>query len=190
MEVRFEDLLNQYQREIYRFACRMTRDGEDASDVLQDTFLRAFKAFPKLPKEANHRAWLYRIAGRVALNLARSKKVRRALPIEEAFHLPERNGDLESLVETRRLARTLAGAVRGLPPRQRIALLQRKYEGLSYFEIAETLGCSEETARAHVYQAMTKIRRGLAVSTSKPNKQARAERKRARRREPSDGRRS
>jgi RNA polymerase sigma factor (sigma-70 family) len=94
--------------------------------------------------------------------LARSKKVRRAIPIEEAVHLPERNGDLEALVETRRLAGVLAGALRRLSPRQRIALIQRKYEGLSYLEIAEVLGCSEETARAHVYQAMNKVRRGLA----------------------------
>jgi RNA polymerase sigma-70 factor (ECF subfamily) len=162
VEVRFEDLLQRYEKEIFRFVRRMTGNSADAADVLQDTFLRAFKSFSKLPREANHRAWLYRIAGRQALNLARSKKVRRAFPIEEAVHLPERNGDLEALVETRRLARVLAGALHRLSPRQRIALIQRKYEGLSYLEIAEVLGCSEETARAHVYQAMNKIRRGLA----------------------------
>lgn len=162
MEVRFEDLLEQHEKEIFRFARRMTGNSEDAADVLQDTFLRAFKSFSKLPKQSNYRAWLYRIAGRQALNLARSKKVRRTIPIEEAVHLPERNGDLEALVETRRLARALAGAVRKLSSRQRIALIQRKYEGLSYSEISEVLGCTEAAARAHVYQAMTKIRRGLA----------------------------
>ena len=168
MEVRFEDLLKQHEKEIFRFARRMTGNSEDAADVLQETFLRAFKAFSKLPNEANHRAWLYRIAGRQALNLARSKKVRRAIPIEEALHLPERNGDLEALVETRRLARVLAGAVRKLSSRQRIALIQRKYEGLSYSEISEVLGCTQEAARAHVYQAMNKIRRGLALPSPSP----------------------
>ncbi len=168
MEIRFEDLLQQYEKEIFRFARRMTGNSEDAADVLQETFLRAFKAFSKLPGQANHRAWLYRIAGRQALNLARSKKVRRTVPIEEAFHLPERNGDLEALVETRRLARVLVGALRKLSPRQRIALIQRKYEGLSYLEISEVLGCTEEAARAHVYQAMSKIRRGLASPSPSP----------------------
>ena len=168
MEVRFDDLLKKHEKEIFRFARRMTGNSEDAADVLQETFLRAFKAFSKLPNEANHRAWLYRIAGRQALNLARSKKVRRAIPIEEAGHLPERNGDLEALVETRRLARVLAGAVRKLSSRQRIALIQRKYEGLSYSEISEVLGCTQEAARAHVYQAMNKIRRGLASPSPSP----------------------
>jgi RNA polymerase sigma-70 factor (ECF subfamily) len=156
--------MGRYEKEIYQFTYRMTGNREDAADVLQDTFFRAFRAFHRLPAGANHRAWLYRIAGRSALNLARSQKLRRTLPLEKALHLPERNGDLESLVETRRLAGKLGDIIRALPARQRIALLQRKYQELSYQEIAATLDCSEETARAHVYQAMGKIRRGLAVA--------------------------
>lgn len=156
--------MGKYEKEIYRFVYRMTGNRDDAADVLQDTFFKAFRAFPRLPAKANHRAWLYRIASRSAMNLARSKKVRRALPLEKARHLAESNGDLESLVETRRLAGCLGDIVRALPVRQRIALLQRKYQELSYREIAATLQCSEQSARAHVYQAMTKIRRGLAAS--------------------------
>lgn len=167
MQTRFDDLLQRYEKEIYRFACRMTGNSEDAADILQETFLRAFKSLPKLSHDANHRAWLYRVAGRLSLNLARSKKVRKTVPLEEAFHLPERNGDLESLVETRRLARAISTAVRKLSSRQRIALLQRKFEGLPYSEIALTLGCSEESARAHVYQAMEKIRRDLISDHAK-----------------------
>ena len=172
MQTRFDDLLQRYEKEIYRFACRMTGDREDAADILQETFLRAFKALPKLSPDANHRAWLYRVAGRLSLNLARSKKVRKAVSLEEAFHLPERKVDLESLVETRRLARALSAVVRNLSSRQRIALLQRKFEGLPYSEIALTLGFSEESARAHVYQAMEKIRRDL-VADNKKNPRAR-----------------
>lgn len=163
MKTRFEDLLERHEKEIYRFAWRMTGNRDDAADVLQETFLRAFKAFCKLPPDANYRAWLYKIASRLALNHARSVKGRRSVPIDEAFHLPERNGDLESLVETKRLAGVLTGVLDRLPLKQRVALLQRKYEGLSYREIATTLDCSEETARAHVYQAMEKVRRGLDV---------------------------
>lgn len=162
VETRFEDLLERHEKEIYRFAWRLTGNRQDAADVLQETFLRAFRAFRRLPSDANHRAWLYRIAGHSALNLARANRARRALPITKAFHLPERNGDIEELVETRRLTRLLAEVLRRLSPRQRVALLQKKYEGLSYQEIALTLGCSEETARAHVYQAMEKVRRALA----------------------------
>ena len=157
----FEDVLRRYQKEIYRFACRMTGNTADGSDVLQDTFLRAFRAFRRLPPDANHRAWLYRIASRLAINHARDAKVRRTLPLEEARRLTDRTGDPEALVETQRLTRVLAETLCALSPRQRIALIQRKYEGVSYAEIAVTLGCSEETARAHVYQAMDKVRRNL-----------------------------
>ena len=163
--MRFEELMRKHENEIYRFTYRMTGDREDAADVLQDTFFRAFRAFPRLPEKANHRAWLYRIASRSAMNLARAKKVRRALPLDKALHLAESNGDLENLVETRRLAGRLGDIVRALPVRQRIALLQRKYQELSYREIAATLDCSEQSARAHVYQAMTKIRRGLTAAS-------------------------
>ena len=164
MPVRFEELLGRYEKEIYRFTYRMTGNREDAADVLQETFFSAFRAFRRLPEKANHRAWLYRIASRSALNLARSQKVRRTLPLEKALHLAESNGDLENLVETRRLVGCLSDIVRALPTRQRVALLQRKYQGLSYREIASTLDCTEQGARAHVYQAMSKIRRGLAAS--------------------------
>ena len=83
MPSRFEDLLNKYEREIYRFACRVTGDPEDAADVLQETFLKAFRAWKRLPDGANHRAWLYRIASRSASNLARGKRRRRSLPLEK-----------------------------------------------------------------------------------------------------------
>ena len=175
MEIRLEDLVNLHEKEIYRFAYRMTGNREDAADILQETFLRAFKSLPRLPDGSNHRAWLFRVAGRLSLNLARANKVRKSVPIEKALHLPERNGDLESLVETRRLARALAESLRLLSSRQRIALLLRKYEGLPYEEIALALGCTEESARAHVYQGMNKIRRGLDLpvktkGSSKPSR--------------------
>jgi RNA polymerase sigma-70 factor (ECF subfamily) len=159
--VRFSELLESHEKEIYRFGYRMTGDPEDASDLLQETFLRAFEAFPRLPAEANHRAWLYRIAHRQALNLFRSRRARKSAPLDEARDLHDSNGHPESLEETRRLARALRGVIRDLSPRQRSALLLKKYEGLSYADVAAILGSTEENARAHVYQAMKKIRDGL-----------------------------
>jgi RNA polymerase sigma-70 factor (ECF subfamily) len=139
----------------------MTGSPEDAEDLLQDTFLRAFRAFPRLPADANHRAWLYRIAHRQALNLFRSQRVRAAQPLGEAETVVELNRSPESLAETRHLVQALRSLIRDLTPRQRSALLLKKYEGLSYGEVSEILGCSQETARAQVYQAMKKIRNGL-----------------------------
>jgi RNA polymerase sigma-70 factor, ECF subfamily len=163
----FAELLESHEKEIYRFVYRMTGNAEDASDLLQETFLRAFGAFPRLPADANHRAWLFRIAHRQALNLFRSKRVRRAEPLDEALALQDENGHPESLSETRRLARSLRALIRDLTRRQRCALLLKKYEGLSYAEVAGVLGCTEEGARAHVYQAMKKIRSGLRTKETK-----------------------
>jgi len=139
----------------------MTGNADDAADVLQDTFLRAFRAFPKLPENANHRAWLYRIAHRQALNLFRAQKARATEPLEDVREVDDATGHPDDLAETRRLARTLRRMIEGLTPRQRSALLLKKYEGLSYADVAAILGCSEENARAQVYQAMKKIRNGL-----------------------------
>ena len=139
----------------------MSGNPDDASDLLQETFLRAFQAFPKLPEDANHRAWLYRIAHHQTLNLFRSRRVRKTEPLEEARGLQDTNGNPESLAESRRIARALRRSLRALTPRQRSALLLKKYEGLSYSEVASILGFTEENTRAHVYQAMKKIRVGL-----------------------------
>lgn len=160
-KTRFVDLLGSYEKEIHRYAFRMTGNAEDAADVLQETFLRAFRAFPKLPENANHRAWLYRIAHRQALNLFRAQKIRTTEVLEDVPEVDDANGHPDDLAETRRLARALRRMIEGLTPRQRSALLLKKYEGLPYTDVATILGCSEENARAQVYQAMKKIRNGL-----------------------------
>lgn len=159
--VRFAELLERHEKEIHRFLYRMSGNPEDASDLLQETFLRAFEAFPRLPRGANHRAWLYRIAHNQALNLFRARRAQRTEPLDEAGTLQDSNGNPESLEESRRAARALRRVIRELTARQRSALLLKKYEGLSYAEVAAVLGSTEENARAHVYQAMKRIREEL-----------------------------
>lgn len=160
-DTRFVELVERHERELHRYLFRMTGSREDAADAFQETFLRAFKAFPRLSPDSNHRAWLYRIAHRQALNLFRSRKSRavdRLDPrwdVEDVDHRPDR------MAETRRLASSLRSVLRELSPRQRSALLLRKYEGLAYAEVAEILGGSVENARAQVSLAMKRVRQGL-----------------------------
>ena len=157
--VRFAELIDRHQRELYRYAYRMMGNAEDASDVLQESYLRALKAFAKLPGDAAHRAWLYRITSRVALNVWRSRKRKRAWPLDNAFQIPSEGVDAETRLVHKRMARRLMSAMGELPPKQRAALLLRKYEGLSYAQVADSLGITEASARANVYQAMKKMRR-------------------------------
>lgn len=162
-KVRFAELLEHHQREIYRYVFRMSGDADDASDLMQDTFLRAFQAFPKLPPDANHRAWLYKIAHHQTLNLFRSRKRRATEPIETTpeSRLERASDGPDSVTESKRLAGVLAEAIRNLTPRQRSALLLKKYEGLGYPEVAEVLRMSQDNARAQVHQAMKKVRAAL-----------------------------
>jgi RNA polymerase sigma-70 factor (ECF subfamily) len=156
----FEEAMLAHRDEIYRYAWRMVGDRQDAQDLTQETFLRAYRAFERLEPDSNVRAWLYRIATNACLTFLkrrgreRSVSLDAAWPSEALSHTEtplDRVGRLE-------LLREVAQAVEGLPPRQRAAIVQRKYQGLSYAEIAASLGCSEQTARAHVYQGMRKLR--------------------------------
>jgi RNA polymerase sigma factor (sigma-70 family) len=90
--------------------------------------------------------------------------VREAGTLEEVSAVNDANGHPDDIAETRRLVQALRHVIRGLTPRQRSALLLKKYEGLPYAEVAAILGCSEDNARAQVYQAMKKIRNGLRRS--------------------------
>ena len=156
--VRFADLMERHEREIHRFAFRMVGHLDDAQDVLQDTFLAAFRAFGRLSEGANHRAWLYRIALRKALNHRRAAGSRPTVPLEATA---EAEAPAPSGATGRR--EDLDTALGRLSARQRGAVLMRQYEGLSYDEVAKALCCSEETARAHVYQAMKKLRTALGA---------------------------
>jgi RNA polymerase sigma-70 factor (ECF subfamily) len=157
----FEEAMLAYRDEIYRYVWRMLGDTQDAQDLTQETFLRAYRAFDRLEPESNVRAWLYRIATNTCLTfLKRRGRERNVLSLDEGW-LPGLVAHAETPLDTvgrRELLREVACAVEALPPRQRAAIVQRKYQGLSYAEIAACLGCSEETARAHVYQGLRKLR--------------------------------
>jgi RNA polymerase sigma-70 factor (ECF subfamily) len=159
----FEELIDKHSAEIYAYLWRMMGSPEDAQDSLQDAFLRAYKAYPRLVSrpvtaQTNYRAWLYKIAANAARThlKRRSRANSRTLDLRDTIAandpaVPDQVQARLSLQEVRR-------AVDGLPHKQRSALLMRKYQGLAYEEIAEALDCSLDSARAHVYQALKKLR--------------------------------
>jgi len=157
----FETLMNAHSAEIFGYLWRMVRDEADAQDCLQEAFLRAYRAYDRLDGRANQRAWLYRIATNVALThlKRRGREAARRIPL-----VPDLRADDPSPGEAaiwRETIEAVFAAVERLPPQQRAALILRKYQALSYTEIAGTLGCSEEAARANVYQAIKKLRSEL-----------------------------
>ena len=158
----FEAVMTTHHAEIYRYLRRITFRSADAEDLVQETFLRAFRAYRALPHDANVRAWLFAIATNLFRNSLRASKRRRAA--HDRVKADGRNGDDDSpegvaLFNEARAA--VEAVIEQLPPKQRAAFVLRKVHELAYEDIANSLGCSGESARAHVFQAFRKIRHTL-----------------------------
>jgi len=158
----FDTVVSAHHEEIFRYLRRVIGAGGDAEDLSQETFLRAYRAFGALPRDANLRAWLFSIATNLAKNYFRSETRRRRAYGEVRATMRESAGPAaEAELLSRETGALVENIVRRLPLKQRLAFTQRKIHGLEYDAIGQSLGCSAESARAHVFQALRKIRQGL-----------------------------
>jgi RNA polymerase sigma-70 factor, ECF subfamily len=158
----FEALMSEHHAEIYRYVLRVSGRRSDADDLSQETFLRAFRAYRALPPDANRRAWLFTIATNLCRNHFRSQSRRRLAYAHVAMGASESGRDRPDHVAVGREAGQIVETiVTELPLKQRLAFIQRKIHGLEYEAIGQSLQCSAESARAHVFQALKKIRRAL-----------------------------
>ena len=160
----FDELVERHSAEIFAYVWRLLREAHDAEDCLQETFLRAFRSYGRVRAGTNYRAWLYKIA----TNTARSHWKRRTRSEAHTTELdPDRQADEMSVadrVEQKTLLAAVVRAVEALPDQQRAALIMRKYQELSYAEIAAALECTEAAARANVYQAVKKLQAKFGVN--------------------------
>jgi RNA polymerase sigma-70 factor (ECF subfamily) len=158
----FEAVLEAHHAEIFRYLRRVTTRSSDADDLSQETFLRAWKAYRALDGNANVRAWLFTIATNLARNHFRNERRRRNAQAQARSVRSELDGAEPHGEAVFNETRTrLDAVVASLPFKQRMAFVQRKIHDLDYEAIARSLGCSAEAARAHVFQALKKIRREL-----------------------------
>lgn len=158
----FEAVISVHHGEIFRYLRRVIGLAADADDLSQETFLRAYRAFGSLPGDANVRAWLFSIATNLARNHFRSESRRRQAYGEVRASAREAVASAqEAELVSRETGALVEGIVRRLPLKQRLAFTQRKIHGLEYEAIGQSLNCSAESARAHVFQALRKIRQGL-----------------------------
>ncbi|MGH7820804.1 MAG: RNA polymerase sigma factor [Candidatus Binatia bacterium] len=159
---RFDALVSQHHGEIHRYLSRVASRAGGADDLTQETFLRAYRAHRTLPGDANCRAWLFTIATNVAKNHARDESRRTRAHAAAVDVSDDRDGagpEMETL--SKEIRDVLAAVVAVLPLKQRLAFTLRKVHELDYDTIARSLDCSPEGARAHVFQALRKIRRQL-----------------------------
>ena len=158
----FVTLIDAHQRAVYRYLVRCTGNEDDAQDLFQETFLRAHRAYATFCGDTGHRAWLFRIATNLVKNYVRGRRRRGTVftPGGEPAPAGRQPVTPEHLLHSRQAARVLQGLLDRLSFRQRTAVIQRQIEGLAYREIADNLDCSEQAARAHVYQGLRKLRAG------------------------------
>jgi RNA polymerase sigma-70 factor, ECF subfamily len=159
---RFETMVSAHHGEIYRYLQRVLGRADDADDLSQETFLRAYRAYRSLPMDANVRAWLFSIATNLTKNHFRSESRRRLAYREVGASTPAAVDPApEAELISRETGALVDSVVQHLPLKQRLAFTQRKIHGLDYEAIGQSLGCSAESARAHVFQAVRKIRQKL-----------------------------
>jgi RNA polymerase sigma-70 factor, ECF subfamily len=166
----FNELILRWERPIYALAYRTIGREEDARDVCQETFLRAFRALPGFRGQAKFSSWLYRIA----LNLCRDwmRRERRTpvvqppedVDVMELAAAAEPSESIEELVSRKDLTRAVERAMARLPEEQRTAIVLKEYHGLTFQEIADLVGCPLSTVKTRLYQGLTVLRRDLAKS--------------------------
>ena len=166
----FNQLILRWERPIYALAYRVIGREEDARDVCQETFLRAFRALPGFKGQAKFSSWLYRIA----LNLCRDwiRRRRRSPLVElpegvDVAELATEHGPVESvedLVSRKELSEVVAEAMALLPEEQRTAIILKEYHGMTFQEIADLQSCPLSTVKTRLYQGLSVLRRNLEKS--------------------------
>lgn len=160
----FSGLVKQHLRRVYGMLYRMVGHREDAQDLAQDVFLKAYQRRHQLREAARVLPWLLRIASNAAIDFQRSRAVTR-FPEEWNDDLQTDAGPLspeQQLLRDERGQR-LHRALRLLSPKERAAIVLRDLEGLSGIEVARALGCSPITVRTHIASARMKLRRALSA---------------------------
>lgn len=159
-------LVDKYQRKLARLLSRMIRDQTEIEDVVQESFIKAYRALPNFRGDSAFYTWLYRIGINTAKNylvsMGRRPTVSTDIEIEDAENFD--SGDElrttetpESSMMTKQIAQTVNDTVAALPEELRTAITLREIEGLSYEEIATIMGCPIGTVRSRIFRARETI---------------------------------
>src|SRR3954468_13529803 len=164
----FNQLILRWERPIYALAYRVIGREDEARDVCQEAFLRAFRALPGFKGQAKFSSWLYRIT----LNLCRDWiRRQRRTPVSQmpedmdALEAAAARGPVESIEDLgarRELSAVVEEAMALLPEEQRTAIILKEYHGMTFQEIADLQGCPLSTVKTRLYQGLSVLRRHLA----------------------------
>jgi RNA polymerase sigma-70 factor (ECF subfamily) len=165
----FEELIERHKQKAYHIAFGFTRDREDAKDLSQDAFLKAFSYLKNFDGRSSFYTWFYRIVVNVCLDYKRRTKRTSAGEFNENVenqlepsHNPAQPLAPEQHVLARQLSSKVDAALQTLPAKQRTAFILKNHQGLSIREIAETMETAEGTVKVHLHRAVTSLRQSLA----------------------------
>ncbi|RZQ61350.1 RNA polymerase sigma factor [Amycolatopsis suaedae] len=149
--VAFDQLVRRHTGRMYRVALRITGDSAEAEDVVQDAWIAAWRGLSGFRHESAVSTWLYRVVTNSAL--AHLRRRRPTVSLDAAYDAPERNSDPEGkAIRGEQVAATLR-AIADLDVAQRVPLVLRELEGLSYEEVAEVLGVGVPALRSRLHRA-------------------------------------
>ncbi|OQW58486.1 MAG: hypothetical protein BVN28_11630 [Nitrospira sp. ST-bin4] len=188
MRDRFDTLYKDHVDLMYRYANRLCGEAETAKDLVQETFLNAYRGFNRFRGDAQVSTWLYAIASRACLRMRRKRKgaPERELSLEEfipssegEFHLqiPVEGLSPEEALQNKELRQALNAAIDKLPKKYRMVLVLRDMEGLSAKEAGTVMGLSERAVKSRLHRARLFVRRelsarGLAEGTHEPDQES------------------
>jgi RNA polymerase sigma-70 factor (ECF subfamily) len=170
---KFDQLYRQHVDRVFRFAQRLCGQTEDAKDLVQDTFLNAFRGLDQFRGDAQLSTWLYAIAARACIHMRRKRKgePERELSLEE--FIPSSEGEFrlqvategftpEEALENKQLRRALQQAILKLPKKYRVVLVLRDMEGLSAKEVGTIMGLNERAVKSRLHRARLFVRKELS----------------------------
>ncbi|MGQ9678786.1 MAG: RNA polymerase sigma factor [bacterium] len=166
----FEELVRRYERKVYNIAYRLLGNEEDATEALQDTFLRAYRFIPRFKFQSSFYTWLYRIATNVSLTKLRRRRKHETVSLDEPvkntdnlmLDIPDPNTTPEQAFEQKRLREQLQEAVEKLPAGYRTVVVLRDLEGLSNEEVSKVLGISIPAVKSRLHRGRMALREMLS----------------------------
>ena len=161
----FEGLVKEYEKNVYNLALRMTGDPEDAADMAQDAFIKAYSSLSSFRGDSKFSVWLFRIVSNLCLDFLRSRKRRPTVSLsvendegeDMEFEIADESQSPETLLEQKLTREAVRCGLDSLPPEQRQILLLREIQGLSYEEIAQVLELESGTVKSRIFRARKRL---------------------------------
>jgi RNA polymerase sigma-70 factor (ECF subfamily) len=164
----FRVVVERHSRSLFRLAYRMTGNEQDAEDVVQETFLRAYRQLNRFESRSSFSTWLYRIAVNCSLDSSRKRRLQDARQVapspelpDPVLSLPATDPSAERLVMSAEVQKRVTVTMNTLTEKERAAFVLRHYEGMSIEEVARAMGLRANAAKNNIFRAVQKLRRAL-----------------------------